>query len=87
MQFNKDQEKIKFSGFIFYNINGKWWKIKKEKMETYSTGSGLIETIVPVIEKEITFEEITKKYLRIKKLERILDEETIKSNMDKRNDD
>ena len=75
MIIDDKQQIIKFNGLIFYKIQQNWWKISEEKEEIFNTGSRNIVSIVPVIERKITFKEIKKYYLRIEKLKRIIEDE------------
>jgi len=74
IQPNDDMTIIKFNDLIFYKINNSWWEVIEEKIEKYSTGSQQIETIVPVIRCEVSFDYIKKTYLRNEKFKRLIDE-------------
>jgi len=68
--WDSNSTEIRFGDHVYYKINGKWWQVE-EKNETYFTGSRNININSPNIIREVNIDEIEKRYIRIKKYNRI----------------
>jgi hypothetical protein len=72
--WNSDSTEIRFDNHVYFKINGKWWEVE-EKNESFFTGSRNISINSPKIIREVDLEQIEKKYIRIKKYNRINENE------------
>jgi len=72
-EWTENSTEINFENNLYYKINKKWWLVQL-KNEKFFTGSNYIEIQSPEIIKETNIKDIYIKYLRIKKLKRILND-------------